>query len=169
MKPRPLPEASEPTFELAFRIRHPSMDPAELTRELKLEPTHTFRAGQPRETRAGHAAASVHTESYWLATLDLADWTSGMWPPAEMGSAANLAKPLQSAAWIDLGLGLAMTARVLVRAHKALFERIRAEGGEVCMLISVTPGAVSSFSLPSGVCQVFGDLGISIEFEIGED
>jgi hypothetical protein len=33
----------------------------------------------------------------------------------------------------------------------------------------VRPGAVSSFSLPSGVCQVFGDLGINIEFEIGED
>jgi hypothetical protein len=169
MKARPLPEASEPAFELAFRIRHPSMDPADLTRELKLEPTHTFRAGQPRETRGSHSTASVHTESYWLATLDLASWTSGMWPPADMGRAANLAKPLQSAAWIDLGLGLGMTAQVLVRAHKALFERIRAEGGEVCLLISLSPDGVSSFSLPAGVCQALGDLGINMEFEFGED
>jgi hypothetical protein len=169
MKARPLAETSEPAFELAFRIRHPSMDPAELTRELKLEPTHTFRAGQPRETRGTRLPASVHTESYWLATLDLAAWTSGMWPPADMGKDSDLAKPLRSPAWIDLGMALAMTARVLVRSHAALFEKVRAEGGEVCLLISISPGATSSFSLAASVCQVFGDLGINIEFEFAEE
>jgi hypothetical protein len=92
-----------------------------------------------------------------------------MWPPAEMGSAADVAKPLETAAWIDLGLGLTMTARVLMRTHKALFERIRAEGGEVCMLVSLSPGSLSGFTLPAGACHVFGELGINVEFDLVGD
>jgi hypothetical protein len=37
------------------------------------------------------------------------------------------------------------------------------------LLISLSPDGASSFSLPAGVCQVFGDLGINMEFEFGED
>lgn len=169
MKPQALPKNSEPAFELAIRIRHPSMDPAELTRELGLEPTHTFRAGQPREARGAHAAASLHTESYWLATIDLGSWTSGQWPPNEMSRSASLSEAIKTTAWIDLGLALGMTARVMVRSHAALFERVRAEGGEACMLISLSPGALSGFNLSSGVCQIFGHLGVSLEFETAED
>ena len=46
--------ASQPSypFQLSLRIRHPSIDPASISRELQIEPEHSFRAGDPRESRA---------------------------------------------------------------------------------------------------------------------
>ena len=63
--------ASQPSypFQLSLRIRHPSIDPASISHELQIEPEHSFRAGDPRESRS--AVTSVHADSYWLATLDL--------------------------------------------------------------------------------------------------
>ena len=50
------------------------MTPAAITHELRLQPEHCFRAGEPRESRSGIAAAAVHSESYWIATLNPAAW-----------------------------------------------------------------------------------------------
>ena len=35
-------------FQLSLRIKHPSMDPANISKELGIEPEHSFRAGQSR-------------------------------------------------------------------------------------------------------------------------
>jgi hypothetical protein len=51
----------------------------------------------------------------------------------------------------------------------ALFERIRLEGGQVCLLVSLSPVAVDSFSVAPEVSQIFGELGITIEFEMTSD
>ena len=61
-------------FQLSLRIKHPSMDPADISKELGIEPEHSFRAGQPRHSKSGVAPATVHTESYWLAALNPATW-----------------------------------------------------------------------------------------------
>src|SRR5262249_32845731 len=76
MEARKLGAAAESPFQLSLRIRHPSMDPAEISRELHLESVHSFRAGEPRESSSKVATASVHAESYWLASLDTRSWTS---------------------------------------------------------------------------------------------
>jgi hypothetical protein len=56
-------------FQLSLRIKHPSMDPADISKELGIEPEHSFRAGQPRHSKSGLGAAAVHASSYWLAPL----------------------------------------------------------------------------------------------------
>src|SRR5215469_4970481 len=61
-------------FQLSLRIRHPSLDPADLSREFRIEAEHSFRAGDPRPSRSGLAPASVHAESYWLGALNPASW-----------------------------------------------------------------------------------------------
>jgi hypothetical protein len=50
-------------FQLSLRIKHPSMDPANISKELGIEPEHSFRAGQSRRSKTGVAPAAVHTES----------------------------------------------------------------------------------------------------------
>jgi hypothetical protein len=169
MKARALSSTQELAFELALRIRHPSMDPDDLSKELNLEPTHTFRAGQLREPRSSASPASVHAESYWLGTLDPAAWLSDIWPAGFASSASSAAQPVTPAVWQDLGSALDVTARLLVRSHVALFERIRLEGGQVCLLVSLSPVAVDSFSVAPEVSQIFGELGITIEFEMTSD
>jgi hypothetical protein len=158
-KPQPLP------FELSLRIRHPSMDPAELSRELALEAEYSFRAGEPRRPRSG--ATSLHGESYWLGTLDPASWPTDVWFSGS--SKLDLAvKGLRKAVTGNLGWALSLSARRLLRA-KALFERIRLEGGQVCLLVALSPAAVESFSLTPEVSRIFSDLGIALEFDLTSD
>src|SRR4030095_2809211 len=64
--------ASQPSypFQLSLRVRHPSIDPAAISRELQIEPEHSFRAGDLRDSTRSAAVTPAHVESYWLATID---------------------------------------------------------------------------------------------------
>ena len=158
-KPQPLP------FELSFRIRHPSMDPAELSRELGLEATHSFRAGEPR--RPGSDAISLHGESYWLGALDPTSWPADAWFSGY--SDQDLAgKELRKAAALNLGWALSLSARRLLRA-KALLERIRVDGGQFSLLVAFSAAAVESFTLAPEVSRLFGELGVTLEFDLISD
>src|SRR5215469_12378565 len=80
MEARKLHESDSETFQLSLRIRHPSLDPEELSREFNIEAAHCFRAGDPRASRSG--IASVHPESYWLGALNTASWPVDVTTPA---------------------------------------------------------------------------------------
>ena len=56
-------------FSIALRIRHPSIDPAEVTRQLGIVPRHAWRAGEPREIDEGEVGSPMHRETYWLGLL----------------------------------------------------------------------------------------------------
>jgi len=160
-KPDPLP------FELSLRIRHPSMHPAEVSRELHLEAKHSFRAGEPRRLRSDAKSASVHGESYWLGILDPTSWPADAWSSGY----ANLdlaVRALRKAATRSLGWALSLSARRFLRV-KGLFERIRSGGGQVSVLIALSPTAVQSFSVTPEVSRIFSDLGIALEFDLGGD
>ena len=158
-RPQPLP------FELSLRIRHPSMDPAELSRALGREPEYSFRMGEPRRSRSD--ATSLHGESYWLGILDPASWPADAWFSGF--SKLDLAvKGLRKAVTRNLGWALSLSARRFLRA-RPLFERIRLEGGQVWLLVAFCPPAVESFSLTPEVSRIFSDLGIAIEFDLTSD
>jgi len=56
-------------FSIALRIRHPSIDPAEVTRRLGIDPQHAWRAGEPRHLDDDDAGSAVHRETYWVGLL----------------------------------------------------------------------------------------------------
>src|SRR5258708_36000396 len=58
-------------YECAFswRIRTPSLAPAEIPRARAIEPQHTWRAGEPRRGPADETLAGVYRESYWMGRL----------------------------------------------------------------------------------------------------
>ena len=56
-------------FSIALRIRHPSIDPAEVTRRLGIDPQHAWRAGEPRQLDDDDAGSAVHRETYWVGLL----------------------------------------------------------------------------------------------------
>ena|ERR1700722_12109776 len=60
---------SDYEFMMSLRIRHPNIDPAEITRELCIEPQHTWRAGEVRRDSGGAEIGGTHRESYWMARL----------------------------------------------------------------------------------------------------
>ena len=60
---------SDYEFIMSLRIRHPRIDPAEITRALCIEPQHTWRAGDVRLDSAGTELGGRHRESYWMGRL----------------------------------------------------------------------------------------------------
>jgi hypothetical protein len=159
---KPLP------FQLSLRIKHPSMDPAEISKELRIEPEHSFRAGQARRSKTGLAPAAVYTESYWLAPLNQASWFGDV--PFEPLPGVPISQSLiDSAVARNLSGALGLWAMRFGKAHAALLQAIRAESGEISLLVTLSPTLVNSFSLPPQVSRLFGELGIALEFEITND
>ena len=154
-------------FQLSLRIRHPSMDPADISKELGIKPEHSFRAGQPRHSKSGVAPAAVHTESYWLAPLNPASWF-GISPFEQLPKAISQ-NLIDAALTRNLTAALGLCVVRFSKAHAALLHTIRSGGGEISLLVTLSPTAVSTFSLAPEVSRVFGELGITLEFETTND
>jgi hypothetical protein len=168
MEARKLKTSQPSPFQLSLRVRHPSMDPAVLSREFSLEAEHSFRAGEPRHSRSGLAHTSVHADTYWLATLDL---TASL-PDISFGARPGLAagqRHMSASVAQNLGWALGLSAIRLQKKHAALLHQIRAEDGEVSLLVALSAVAVGSFSLAPEVGRIFADLGITVEFEFTSD
>lgn len=165
-----LRERSRP-FELALRIRHPSMDPAAISRELRLEPEHSFKAGDPRTSSSGIAAAAVHGESCWLGTLDPNTWTP---EPAtfEMPthSRTTAAKERLRAMVMDsLGMALSLASSHFLRTHGDFFRQLQSDGGDVRLIVELPADSAISFTLTPQVTKVLSELGIAVDFEFTAD
>ena len=57
------------TYAVTLRARHPTVDPAILTKTLKLDPAHSWKAGDPRLSQTGAPLGGQHRDSYWSAPL----------------------------------------------------------------------------------------------------
>jgi hypothetical protein len=167
MQAKKLSKSQPLAFQVSLRVRHPSMDPASISRELGIEAEHSFRAGDPRPSRSGLAPASIHTETYWLAPMIPASWLGDM-SIAERPGLAAADKHMYAAVTTNLGLAFSLCALRFRTMHGALLRQIRSEGGQVSLLVALS-AAVSSFSIAPEVSRLFSDLGITIEFEMTND
>ncbi len=77
-------------FSVTFRIRHPSIDPAELSRQLGIEPQHAWRAGEPRRLESGEIGSGAYRETFWVGLLQAPSPWSGMLPELRHGRAGPL-------------------------------------------------------------------------------
>lgn len=157
-----------PPFQLSLRIKHPSMDPALISKELRIEPEHSFRAGQPRSSKSGIAPASVHTESYWLAALDPTTWF-GNPSFAEPLNLRVTQKHIDATVARNLTWALSLCVVRLSKLPGSPLHKIRSDGGEISLLVTLSRTEVSSFTLTPEVGRMCGDIGISLEFEITDD
>jgi hypothetical protein len=155
-------------FQLSLRIKHPSMDPVEISKGLGIEPEHTFRAGQPRHSKSGVAPATVHTESYWLAPLSPASWFGSV-PFEPLPNVLISQNMIDAAVARNLAWALGLCATRFHKAHAALLHAIRSEGGEISLLVTISSAAMNSFSLRPQVSRMFGELGVTLEFELASD
>ncbi len=161
-QPQPLP------FQLSLRIRHPSIDPKSISKELRIEPEYSFQAGQPRHLRSSVVPAAVHGESYWLAALNPASWVENLSFP-EPSKFAIPQKHMDAAVARNLTWALSLCAARLSKSHGTLLQKIRSEGGEISLLVTLSPAAVSSFNLTPEVSRICGELGITLEIEMPND
>jgi hypothetical protein len=165
-----LRERSRP-FELALRIRHPSMDPAVISRELRLEPEHSFKAGEPRTSSSGIAAAAVHGESCWLGTLDPNTWTpeQAAFEISTHTRTTASKERLRAMLMDSLGMALTLAASHFFRTHGDFFRRLQSEGGDVGLIVELPAASALSFTLTPQVSKVLSELGIAVDFEFTAD
>lgn len=60
---------SDYEFTMSLRIRHPHVEPAEVTRGLGMEPQHSWRVGETRRDAEGVAIGGAYHESLWMCAL----------------------------------------------------------------------------------------------------
>lgn len=162
MEARDLSREHSPPFQISLRIRHPSIDPATISRELRLEAEYSFKAGEPRESGSGNAATARHSESYWLGSLSaITSSLSGF-----SGTRANIARERMQAATVE-SLTLALDALVVgfMRTHGEFIRRIQSEEGQVSLLVELSTRALSGFALSPQFSKTISDLGVAIEFD----
>jgi hypothetical protein len=162
MEARDLSQEHSPPFQISLRIRHPSIDPAAVSRELRLDAEYSFKAGDPRESGSGNAVTALHSESYWLGSLGtIASSLSGF-----SGTRANVARERLQAATVE-SLTLALDALVVgfMRTHGEFIRRIQSEEGQVSLLVELSTRALSGFALSPQFSRTISDLGIAIEFD----
>ena len=154
--------ASQPSypFQLSLRVRHPSIDPASISRELQIEPEHSFRAGDPRESARSVAATPVHVDSYWLATLDLSALLLGT------ALAPELSPHTHAIAFSALDTALTVLAGSVLRRHAEFFHRIQSEGGEVRLIVAISARKSRGFTLTPQLSKALSDLRIPVDFEL---
>jgi hypothetical protein len=170
MEARDLLRERPRSFELALRVRHPSMDPAAISRELRLKPEHSFKAGDPRESGSGNAATAVHSESYWLATLDPGEWPAEQLSSFEFPGVPRSAIAKERMRFLDsLGMALAVGTMHYLRAHADFLRRVQTEGGDVGLIVELPANSAQSFTLTPQVAKVLADFGISVDFEFTND
>ncbi|MEJ1964249.1 MAG: hypothetical protein WDO56_22970 [Gammaproteobacteria bacterium] len=155
-------ERAQP-FQISLRIRHPSIDPGDVSRELKVEPEHSFKAGDPRESSSGVAATALHAESYWLGSLSAVTAASSL--IGFGGARANVARErTQGAATESLTVALDAAVISFMRQHADFIRRLQSEG-QVSLLIELATRSLSGFNLSPQFTRLLSDLGIAMEFD----
>lgn len=147
-------------FQLSLRVRHPSIDPESISRELQIEPEHSFRAGQPRDAARSLAVTPVHVESYWLATLDPATLLLGT------ALAPEISPHTHTIAFSVLDSALTILIASVLRRHADFFRRLQSEGGEVRLIVAVSARKTRGFTLTPHLSRALSELRIPVDFEL---
>ncbi len=132
-------------FTMSLRIRHPHIDPAEITRNLGIEPQHTWRAGDPRRDASGGELAGQYRESYWTGRL--------------------MARPELASGQVDLESELLRTLGQLRRSFE--FLTILKEQGAVAEVhVSIFARAEFRLEFLPESLSMLGRLGLTVVLEI---
>jgi hypothetical protein len=174
MEARKLAETKAAPVQLSIRIRHPCIDPKEITAALDLEPEHFFKAGEARTPRAKGQIAGRHTQSYWLAPVTAKTWSEQIEPSFLAAIAARNPgwKPARlEESWRKAIQNLrdenveAVLLYFLMRlnSHQAFLQRIQADGGDVSLILLIERESAADFTLTPAVFSQLAQLGVSTD------
>jgi hypothetical protein len=175
MEAHKLSKTSATPFQWLLRIRHPAIDPGEISSSLDLEPEHCFKAGDSRAARAEGLFSGRHAQSYWLAPLSVESWADPSEPTFLAAIAArdpdrNFALPAENLQAASRNLRSSSVEGSLflflqrLNTRHSFLQRIQAEGGDVTLIMAIERESAADFTLPAAAAGLLVHLGISIEF-----
>ena len=146
-------------YSITLRIRHPDIDPHEISRQLGIEPQHAWRAGEQRQLETGEPTAGVYRETVWI----------GLLPQVPLDSLASRrdapavgSEPVRDA--LPLAL-LHVTAMKMKRAT-AFWQRLAEQGGTVECLLQIERGERCQLDLSPALLAALAELRIALSVEI---
>lgn len=126
-------------FTVSLSVRHPSIDPDEISGALGVEPRHSWKAGERRRAARGERTGGVYHESYWT---------------AELRGLASL-----SGAEIEAAL---LQAVVHLRRAQTFFSRLQAEGATVELVVEVAGESEVTLGLSPHLLSMLARSGFSV-------
>jgi hypothetical protein len=130
---------------LSLRIRHPQIDPAEITRILGIQPQDDWRAGDLRQDFAGDEIGTLHAESYWMGRL--------------------LSEPMVARDQLTVESQLIHTLGTLRRCFGFL-ERLKAEGGSAELLVSLYSVEELRLKFLPDLLMLLGRAGLALVIDV---
>jgi hypothetical protein len=181
MRVKNRPGADAMPYQLSLHVRHPSVDPQEISRELGLEAFESFRAGEPRQSRSGLAATAVHGETYWVAVVDPMLWSAPTSlvrrPDARESLSALLpqeAKVLRARFGLDeaettpgsLGWGIVLVCHCLTVRYRRFLSQLREQDGSLTLLAAIQPEALVGLRITPEMGRQLHELGMTVKIEL---
>jgi hypothetical protein len=128
-------------FRISLRVRHPTMDPAEITEALGIEPERSWKAGDARQTPKGTPLAGFNRDTYWMAGV-----AAGCWP-------------------VEINDAIGDALKKLV-PYRSFLHLIRAEGGVVELFVGWAFENQSGGVLAHQCLALAGDLQVDLSLDI---
>ena len=130
-------------YSVSLQVKHPNLNPTAIATELGLEASHSWAAGQPRQTPNGTALSGVRSESY--CKFEIASGTDG-----ELASCLrNVLNHLKS--------------------RGEYLRSIRSSGGLLLFYIFWYPNGDTGEVFPTSLLQDMVDLGIELGINVYDD
>jgi len=138
MKPaRSNPQTEAVDWELFLRIKHPSLDPDDISAALDIHPEESIAAG-PQVSSSG--VRRLHNETYWiarLATFSFAEAAASMRDGVRQAELISLfsreeMRGLMGASMHDMSILMRLRR---FESARDFFERINRDGGSVTLIV----------------------------------
>jgi len=154
---------------VVLRLRHPSVDPHELTRRLGIAPQYAWRAGEPRRVDAGDEVHGdvlqtlAYRESCWVAVL------SGASPLSEL--VETVARFAPRAVGSQLRATAPATAELHLLLYKmkragAFWQEFAAQGGTIDCLIQVVGAQRFQLEMSPTLLALCVELRVTLTIEV---
>jgi hypothetical protein len=143
-----VPSVQHDNFTVSLCIRHPNIDPDEITRTLGFEPQHSWKAGDKRRAARGRPLEGNYHESYWT------------------GEFRELDASLRGLVEIESVL---LQAVVQLRRSQKFLSRLQSEGATVELYVEVAGGSEFTFALAPQLISMIARSGFSLVLRVHAD
>ena len=152
---------------VVLRLRHPDVDPRDITHRLGITPQYSWRAGEPRrvdtEDNADVLQSFAYRESCWVAVL------SGSSPLNEL--VERIARFAPRAVGAQLRVTPPVTAELYLTLYKmkrsaTFWQEFVAQGGTIDCLVQVVGAERFQLELPPALLTLCAELRVTLTIEI---
>jgi hypothetical protein len=153
-------KAESPSYTISLHIKHPTIDPAAITKELGLTPDHAWACGEPKRSSSA-STSGIRRNSFWCAAL-----APPTMDPRFSAAPRESAKFQRAMEMVSTDVGSYLNVQLLrLRRHQAFIQGLLDEGGELSFVVEVPTGDVASFKLDPSVTRQIGTMGATLEFQ----